>query len=99
MQGQAVFATVTIQVIDLEAGQPGTPTVTRTEFSEPTNPGLDVTWTAPAANGLTISGYQAQYRKQAAAGEEAAEWTAYSGTLGATATSVTLSRPGGRRDL
>ena len=48
VQGQAVFATVTIQVIDLEAGQPGTPTVTRTEFSEPSNPALDVTWTAPA---------------------------------------------------
>ena len=91
VQGQAAEVGLTINVTDLEAGQPDAPTLTRTQYSEPTNPGLDVTWTAPAANGLTISGYQAQYRKKAADGEEAATWTAYSGTLGATATSLTLS--------
>ena len=87
----AAVINVIIKVTDVEAGQPDAPTLTRTEYSEPTNPGLDVTWTAPAANGLTISGYQAQYRKKAAEGEEAVDWTAYSGTLGATATSLTLT--------
>ena len=42
------------------------PTLTRTEFSEPTDPALDVTWTAPDTDG-TITGYKAQYRKKAAA--------------------------------
>ena len=32
---------------DVEAGQPGAPSLTRTTFSEPTNPALDVSWTAP----------------------------------------------------
>ena len=76
------------------AGQtpkPAAPTVTRTQFSEPTNPALDVTWTAPSAGGLTITGYKAQYRKKAAAGEDPASWTAYSGTLGATATTFNLA--------
>ncbi|MYE07093.1 MAG: hypothetical protein F4Y04_07745, partial [Chloroflexi bacterium] len=91
VNGYATAINVTINVTDLEAGQPAAPTVTRTEFSEPTNPALDVTWTAPAANGTTITGYEVQYRKKAAEGEEAADWTAYSGTLGATATSLTLS--------
>ncbi|MDE2868042.1 MAG: fibronectin type III domain-containing protein, partial [Chloroflexota bacterium] len=90
VDGHAAVINVTIKVTDVEAGKPDAPTLSRTQYSEPTNPGLDVTWTAPAANGLTISGYQAQYRKKAAAGEEAADWTAYSGTLGATATSLTL---------
>ena len=68
---------LTITVTDLEAGQPGTPTVTRTAFSAPSNPALDVAWTAAAANGTTISGYEAQYRKKAADGEQAAAWTLY----------------------
>ena len=91
VQGQEAFADVTIDVTDVEAGKPDAPTVTRTQFSEPTNPALDVSWTAPAANGLTVTGYNAQYRKKAAEGENPAEWTAYGGTLGATATSLTLS--------
>ena len=64
--------------------------MTRTEFSEPTAPALDVTWTAPDTDG-TITGYKAQYRKKAAAGEDPAAWTAYSGTLGATATTFNLA--------
>ena len=39
----------------------------------------------------TITGYKAQYRKKAAAGEDAVAWTAYSGTLGATATTFNLA--------
>ena len=91
VNGYATAINLAINLTDIEAGKPDTPTVTRTAFSEPSNPALDVSWTAPAANGLTISGYQAQYRKKAAAGEEPAAWTAYGGTLGAAATSLNLS--------
>ncbi|MXY98465.1 MAG: hypothetical protein F4Z29_12135, partial [Gemmatimonadetes bacterium] len=91
VQGQAVAADLTINVTDVEATLADAPTVTRTEFSEPSNPALDVTWTAADANGLTITGYEAQYRVQVAEGETANAWTAYSGTLGATATSLTLT--------
>ncbi|MYD94712.1 MAG: hypothetical protein F4Y02_13705 [Chloroflexi bacterium] len=80
VQGQAVAADLTINLTDLEAGQPDAPTVTRTEFSEPTNPALDVTWTAPDANGTTINGYEVQYRKQVADGETANAWTSYTYT-------------------
>ena len=91
VDSHAAVINVTINVTEIVPGKPGTPTLTRTEFSEPTAPALDVTWTAAAANGLTITGYEAQYRKKAAEGEEAAEWTAYSGTLGATATTFNLA--------
>ncbi|MDE0231449.1 MAG: fibronectin type III domain-containing protein [bacterium] len=91
VQGQEAVANLTINITDVEAGKPDTPTVTRTQFSEPTNPALDVTWTAPAANGLTITGYEARYRKEAAAGEEPASWTTYTGTL--SATTLTLNLP------
>ncbi|MDE2767105.1 MAG: fibronectin type III domain-containing protein, partial [Chloroflexota bacterium] len=91
VDGHAAAINVNIKVTDVETGKPDAPTLTRTQYSEPTNPGLDVTWTAPAANGLTISGYNVQYRKKASDGEKAAAWTAYSGTIGGTATSVTLS--------
>ena len=91
VNGNASAIEVLIGITDVEAGKPDKPTVTRTTFSEPTDPALDVTWTAPAANGLTITGYEAQYRKKAAAGEEAAAWTAYSGTLGETATTFNLA--------
>ena len=77
-------------MIDLEAGQPDAPTVTRTRFDEPTNPALDLTWTAPDANGTTINGYEVQYRKQVAEGETPEAWTSYSGTLSATTTSLNL---------
>ena len=60
VQGQGASADVTIEVTDVGPGQPAAPTVTRTQFSEPTNPALDVTWTAPDANGTTITGYEAQ---------------------------------------
>ena len=99
VQGQAVFATLTINVTDIEAGKPDTPTVTRTRFEEESNPALDVTWTAPDSNGTTITGYNAQYRKQVADGETPNAWTAYSYTdsdgnatskLAASTTSVNL---------
>ena len=76
---------------DAETPKPAVPTVTRTQFSVPTNPAMDVTWTAPAAGAMTLTGYKAQYRKKAAAGEDPAAWTAYSGTLGATATTFNLA--------
>ena len=63
--------------------------MTRTTLGKPSNPALDVTWTAPAS-GATPTGYEAQYRKKAADGEDPAQWTAYSGTLGATTTSLNL---------
>ena len=90
VQGQAAAADVTISVTDLEAGQPAAPTVTRTTFSEPTDPALDVSWTAPAANGLTITGYEAQYRKKAAQGADPAAWTSFTGTVDATNRTLTL---------
>ena len=104
IQGQAVFASVTINVTDVEAVIASAPTVTRTPSDPPMNPALDVTWTAAAANGLTITGYNVQYRKKAADGEDPAEWTEYTRTytdpedqtekstskLSATARTVTL---------
>ena len=55
------------------------------------NPALDVMWTAAAAlGGATITGHEAQYRKEVAEGETANEWTAYSGTLSATTTTLNL---------
>ena len=91
VDGNAAAIEVLIVLTDVASPKPGTPAVTRTQFSEPTNPALDVTWTAPSAGGLTITGYKAQYRKKAAAGEDPASWTAYSGTLGATATTFNLA--------
>ena len=44
-----------------------------------------MTWTAPDTSG-TITGYKAQYRKQGVT-----SWTAYSGTLGASATTFNLA--------
>ena len=104
MDGHASAINVIIKVTDVEAGKPGTPTLTRTQFSEPTDPALDVTWTAAAANGTTITGYEVQYRKKAAQGEDPPAWTLYKyddpddtngppakiSLLPATPTSVTL---------
>ena len=99
MQGQAAVADVTINVTDAEVGQPDAPTVTRTRFEEPSNPALDVAWTAPDANGTTIDGYEVQYRKQVAAGEIPNAWTTHTytdsnnvatSTLPATTTSINL---------
>ena len=59
-------------------------TVARTQFSEPTAPALDVSWTGPS-DGTTVEGYEAQYRKQ---GET--NWTSYTGTLTANTTSLNL---------
>ena len=91
VQNQVMTASLTINVTDVAPGKPDAPPVTRTQFSEQTAPALDVTWTAAAANGLTITGYEAQYRKKVAQGEEANAWTAYTGTLSATATTFNLA--------
>ena len=49
--GDASFEfTITVQAapqVALQVAKPAAPTVTRTEFSEPSKPALDVTWTAP----------------------------------------------------
>ena len=109
VQGQAAAADVTINVTDAEAGQPDAPTVTRTRFEEESNPALDVTWTAPDANGTTITGYNIQYRKQVAAGEIPNAWTTYTYTdsnnvvyqhaAGDRRLSINRAGPGGGRDL
>ena len=100
--GQESVANLTINVGDIEAGKPGTPTLTRTEFAEQSAPALDVTWTAADANGTAITGYEAQYRKKAAGGQNPAAWTIYkyddpdnpgsqTSALPATATSLNLA--------
>ena len=90
VDGHAAAIDVRIDLTDVAAGTPAAPTITRTRFSGPSAPALDVTWTVPDTDGATITGYKAQYRKRAAAGENPAGWTAYSGTLGATATTFNL---------
>ncbi|MYA20950.1 MAG: hypothetical protein F4Z25_12065, partial [Chloroflexi bacterium] len=91
VDSHAAVINVSIKVTDVAPVVASAPTVTRTEFSEPTDPALDVTWTAASANGTTITGYEAQYRKQVADGETPKAWTAYSGTLGATATTFNIA--------
>ena len=71
VDGNASAIEVLIKITDVDTGKPAAPTVTRTEFAEKSNPALDVTWTAPSADG-TITGYKAQYRKS---GET--NWTDY----------------------
>ena len=44
VQGQTATASLTINLTDVKPGKTGTPTLTRTQFSEPTAPALDVTW-------------------------------------------------------
>ena len=86
VQGQPAVVNLTINVTDVPTpGQPGLPTGTRTRFESESPPALDVNWTAPADNGATITGYEAQYRRQGAA-----EWTAYGGALAAGTTSLNL---------
>ena len=94
VQGQAATIDLTINVLNVEAGQPGTPTFERTRYESQHAPGLDVSWTAPADNGATITGYAAQYRQQGAT-----EWTAYTGELSADTTSLTLENLQARRHL
>ena len=77
VDGHAAVIHVNIRVTDVEAGKPEAPTLTRTPSPVPMNPALDVTWTAPAANGATITGYEAQYRIKAAEGETENAWTLY----------------------
>ena len=90
VDGNDSVINVIIRVNERKPGKPGAPSLTRTEFSEPTDPALDAAWTAADDNGLTITGYEARYRKKAAQGESAAAWTDYTGALSATATSLNL---------
>ncbi|MXY15554.1 MAG: hypothetical protein F4Y57_00705, partial [Acidobacteria bacterium] len=91
VQSHASVANLTINVTDVTPGKPAAPTLTRTQFSHESAPALDVAWAAPAANGTTITGYKAQYRVKVAEGETANAWTAYTGTLAATATTLNLA--------
>ena len=91
VQGQVCVANLTINITDAEVGKPDAPTVTRKTSSEPIIPALDVSWPAAPANGTTITGYKAQYRVKADEGEDPNRWTAYTGTLSATKTSLVLS--------
>ena len=90
---------VIIKVTDVELGTPTSLSVARTSSSEQMNPALDVSWTAPVTDDETVTGYKAQYRKKAAHGEDPAAWTAYGGTVAATATQPHPRRPGRRRNL
>ena len=67
-----------------------------------------MTWVAATANGTTVTGYEVQYRKQVAAGEDPAAWTDYTYTnsddeettvLPASTRTVNLARPRGGRHL
>ena len=49
------------------------------------DPALDVSWTAPADNGITIGSYDVQYRQQGTSG-----WTAWPDALDSTANSLVL---------
>ena len=88
VNGHAAAIEVLILVRQVVPGKLGTPTVTRTEFSAQSDPALDVTWTAPTD--VVFTGYEAQYRKKVAEGEQANSWTAYSGTLSNTDTTLNL---------
>ncbi len=84
--GQPSAIDLTIRVTEaVVPDAPGTPTVTRTRFNVKTPPALDVTWTAPNTNGVALTGYEAQYRKQGAAA-----WTDYGHSLAAGATTLNL---------
>ena len=85
VDGHASAIDVILKVTDVSSGKPAAPTLTRTEFSEPTDPALDVAWTPADANGLTVTGYEARYRVKGAT-----DWTLYTGALGPTATSLNL---------
>ena len=76
-------AAVSVQV-SVDRTVPAAPTLTRTRFSKPTKPALDVTWSAPAAGGETITGYEARHRRSGDA------WTNYAGALGASSTSFNV---------
>ena len=82
---------VVINLRDVETGKPAAPTVTRWPSRTPVNPALGVAWTAPAANGLTITGYHVQSRKKAAEGEDPVDWPTNNTLLPATTTSILLA--------
>ena len=90
LSGWDIAANVTINVTDVDDTKASISTITRTKFSEPTDPALDVTWVAPTQPLWPVTGYKVQYRKQVAAGETELAWTAYSGALSATDTTVNL---------
>ena len=85
VNGHASSIEVLIKITDVDDTRASISTITRTQFSKPTDPALDVTWVAPTQPPWTVTGYNVQYRKQ---GDTA--WTAYTGTLAATDTTVNL---------
>ena len=85
VDGHASSIEVLIVLNDVDETKPTISTITRTRFSAQSAPALDVTWVAPTQAPWTVTGYNVQYRKQ---GETA--WTAYSGTLSDTDTTVNL---------
>ena len=64
VQGQKATANLTIEVTDLQVGKPDAPKVTPDVRKSYHYPALEVHWKAPAANGLTITGWDARYRKK-----------------------------------
>ena len=81
--GNKSTAAVDVRV-SVDRTVPAAPTLTRTPFNVPTNPALDVRWSAPAAGGETITGYEARHRRSGGA------WTNYAGALGANNTSFNV---------
>ncbi len=70
--------------VSVDRTVPAAPTLTRTRFNAPTNPALDVTWSAPVAGSETITGYEARHRRSGGA------WIDYAGALGANSTSFNV---------
>ncbi len=70
--------------VSVDRTVPAAPTLTRTRFNEPTNPALDVRWSAPAVGGETVTGYEARHRRSGGA------WIDYAGGLGANSTSFNV---------
>lgn len=85
VEGQNAIISLTINVLEADQNRPGTPVLVRTEFSEPSNPALDVSWTAPESPTDIVDRYVLRYRKQGDA-----NWTVYNGTLGAKDNSLNL---------
>ena len=64
---------------------PATPTLTHGDES------LDVSWTAPANNGASITDYDVRYCDNSTGCDDASEWTALDDTNSSTTTSATIS--------
>ena len=71
----AAFFSVAPAAAQQAPGKPGTPVLTRTEFSGQSAPALDVTWAAPTDNPGAVTGYRIIYRKKAADGQDPDPWS------------------------